>query len=204
MERALKWLQTLLQELEAQHGGLTHTVRWCANARTVVIQTDACPTGLGGFLMVDGFIAAYWYDEVSREDQDVLGVVIGDPAYQSELELLAVLISLHVFSPWLHDDVKPAGVIFRADNTSTLMAALELRGKSMLMAQLAAEVALQIEAMQLPFQFGQHVPGIANDIADSLSRISKHGRLPAALRRAQQMAVPQRGQAFYRSWQQSK
>ena len=204
VDQALRWLQPLLVECDHKFGGLTRTMRWSPSAPTMVIQTDACPTGMGGFLVKDGVIVAYWHDEVSKEDEMILGVKSGDPAFQSELELLAVLVSLHVFVPWLLGDDFPAAVIFRADNTATLLAALELRGKSVLMAQLAAEVALQIESMQLPSQFGQHVPGIANDIADRLSRMSKHGRLPDALQWAQCVSVPLRGQSFYRSWQQSQ
>lgn len=204
VDQALRWLQSLLVECDQKFGGLTRTMRWSPSAPTMVIQTDACPTGMGGFLVKDGVIVAYWHDEVSKEDEMILGVKSGDPAFQSELELLAVLVSLHVFVPWLLGDDFPAAVIFRADNTATLLAALELRGKSVLMAQLAAEVALQIESMQLPSQFGQHVPGIANDIADRLSRMSKHGRLPDALQWAQCVSVPLRGQSFYRSWQQSQ
>ena len=204
VDQALRWLEALLQEFDHKHGGLTKTLRWSPWARMMVIQTDACPTGMGGFLSVEGCIVAYWYDTIHPVDEEVLGVKKGDPAFQSELELLALLVSLRAFAEWLLGDEFPAGVLFRADNTATLMAAMELRGRSLLMAQLAAEVALEIESMQLPSQFGQHVPGIANDIADRLSRMSAHGELPNALQGAQQVAVPLRGRTFYRSWQQSQ
>ena len=204
VDQALRWLQSLLREFENSYGGLQRVVRWRPYAPVVVIQTDACPTGLGGFLMIQNEIVAFWHDSVTSMDVEVLGVTIGDPAFQSELELLAVLISLRSFRAWLLTDQGPAGVLLRADNTATLMAALELRGKSVLMAQLAAEVALEVEALQLPYQWGQHVPGVLNDVADQLSRMKPDSALPRVLVAACRIDVPQRDRSFYKSWQQTQ
>lgn len=201
VRHALQWLQSLLCEFDARHGGLKRTVRWRPFAPVVVIQTDACPTGLGGFIMVHNKIVAYWFDKVTNEDQEVLGVVYGDPSFQSELELLAVLVSLRVFKRWLSTDSGPAGILLKTDNTATLQAAMELRGKSVLMAQLASEVALEIEAIQVPYLWGQHVAGILNDIADKLSRMHEHSAVPAELSDAECVTGPLRTVDFYKSWQ---
>lgn len=203
VRQALVWLSALMNRFEEDCGGLQRVVRWRPFAPLMVVSTDACPSGMGGFLMVHNTFVAYWHDEVSSADEEALGVKKGDPAYQSELELLAVLISLRGFSSWLggvNGQGQPAGMLLRADNTSTLAAAMDLRGKSELMAQLAAEVALEIEALQLPHIMGQHVPGIANDVADRLSRVRGHEVVPKCLQGATFVPVPERTPSFYRAW----
>ena len=204
VEQALQWLATLLSDFQKMCGGVARTVRWRPTAPVVLIQTDACPTGMGGFVKIGQQFVAYWHDKVQPEDEEILGAVSGDPAFQSELELLAVLISFRVFRRWLEGPAGPAGVLLRVDNTATLMAAMELRGRSMLMAQLAAEVALEVERLQLPHMWGQHIPGLANDVADRLSRLKPDEPIPSALRCALQVAVPRRVRSFYRSWRQAQ
>ena len=62
--------------LDGQAPGLQVTFRSQPALRHVLVQTDACPTGMGGFL--------------ADNDAKLFGAVIGDPSYQSEWELLAV------------------------------------------------------------------------------------------------------------------
>ncbi|CAE7281168.1 Kcnh1, partial [Symbiodinium necroappetens] len=139
-------------------GALKRCFRWRPSAPVVLIQTDACPTGMGGFLKIGDRFAAWWADDVMQSDLETFHALKGDPTHQNEWELLAVWCSLEVFSPMLEQlSVKPQ-ILLRTDNTSTLQAALEHRASSPLLVALAAEIALSLEVRQLMPLWGQHVP----------------------------------------------
>ena len=200
VEHALRWLNALVQEADAMRPGLQHTFKWRPQAPSILIQTDACPTGMGGFLMIGGRYVAYWRDEVTNEDLDLLQAKKGDPSYQSEWELLAVWISLEVFKPWLVQKDASPQVTLRTDNMATIQAAMEYRAKSPIMTQLAAEISIQVELMQLQPLRAEHVPGILNDIADRLSRMRAGDAAPEPLQHAEQLSVPKRHRSNFRAW----
>ena len=200
VEHAIRWMNALVQEADALRPGLQHTFKWRPDAPVFLIQTDACPTGMGGFLMQGGRYVAYWHDKVSPEDLALLQATAGDPSYQSEWELLAVWISLEVFKKWLTTPESSPRVILRTDNTAAIQAAMEYRAKSPIMMQLAAEISIQVELMQLlPLQ-AEHVPGILNDLADKLSRLAPGEEAPAALREAVQLTPLKRHRSNFRAW----
>ena len=91
------------------------TFRW-----QLLIQTDACPAGMGGFLSIAGQIVAYWSDAISDEDCQLLGATRGDPAFQSEWALLAVWISFDVFAKFITPDLHGSCVMLRTDNTAVI------------------------------------------------------------------------------------
>ena len=159
VEHALTWLGQLTREMQLDQPGMQRHFRWRPNAPAVLVQTDACPTGMGGFLMVGGGFRMYWHRALNESDAVLFGAALGDPSFQSEWELLAVWISLETFVPLL---IQPEGnpqVVLHTDNTSVLTAALEHKAASPIMTRLAAEVALQLESFQLDPLWGQHVPG---------------------------------------------
>ena len=45
-----------------------------------------------------GQVASYWAEALTEEDARRYGASLGDPAWQSEGELLAIFVSLHVFA----------------------------------------------------------------------------------------------------------
>ena len=107
VQHAVRWLSALVHEMDQCRLSLQVTFRW-----QLLIQTDACPAGMGGFLSIAGQIVAYWSDAISDEDCQLLGATRGDPAFQSENELLAVWISRcfcqfhHSGSSWQLCDVE--------------------------------------------------------------------------------------------------
>ncbi|CAK9112875.1 unnamed protein product [Durusdinium trenchii] len=200
VEHALTWLKALVSACTPDGSTMQKVYRWHPTPWTILIQCDACPTGMGGFVAIAGKIEAFWYDSVTCTDEELLGCKRGDPSHQSELELLTVLVSVKAFQAFVMSPAGPANVLLRVDNTATLAAALDLRGKSPIMAQLAAELAMELEHLGVPFIWGQHVPGVMNDIADRLSRMNTEQRLPLELARAKQVLVPIRDRSYYRSW----
>ena len=95
--------------MHLRHGrfGLCEAHKWRPRAATIVVQTDASPFG----------------EELQGWDFQLFGSVRGDPAFQSEYELLAMLVALRVFARQIYR-AGALQVAIRGDNTSTLHTAL--------------------------------------------------------------------------------
>lgn len=200
VEHAVRWLHALIQEMDADRPGLAKTFRYRPEPRYIMLQTDACPTGMGGFIMMGNDYVAYWSSPVLEEDLQLMGSSPGDPSFQSEWETLAVWISLEAFKEWLLDENHPVQVILRTDNMAVIHAVNELRARSPIMTQLTAEISMQVELLQLlPLQ-AQHVPGVLNKIADSLSRQSTEQSVPWQLQHSRCIPAPQRTAKDFRAW----
>ena len=174
--------------LRFRHGG----VRWR-------IRTDASPYGLGGYIMNEhNQVAAYWADKLTPEDLSRFDATIGDPAFQAEWELLAVLISLHVFA----NELCSAWGCFavQSDSKAALGTAMKLASPRPSMNAIAAEIAIQLEVLHAEVIIGEHVSGTLNFVADALSRLSSGKELPKSLHDCPRRAAPVRGAGFYKAW----
>lgn len=164
----------------------------------VVIESDACPTGIGAAMYWGGQVR--WFFSYNFTDGD-LAVIGGgaerSPAYQSEFELLAILMCIKVFPPFLKEKCQ---LFFRADNVAALQAALEFKAHSPIMALLAGEVALELEHLDLPELQGRHLAGLLNDTADKLSR----GQIPLTCASASRVDVVAIDGDFFRAWPQAQ
>ena len=88
-----------------------------------------------------------------------------------------------------------------SDNVSALIMVVKMRASGQCTSLIARELALDIaDALYEPLVVS-HVPGIANILADWLSRKRARGdsRLPAALRHARCRTLPHRGGAWWRT-----
>ena len=152
---------------------------------------------MGAYLMIAGEYVAYWHDKVTNADLELLGATAGDPAFQSEWELLTVWISIETFMRVLKElDCNPQIWL----RTATISAAMDYRAKSPLMVQLAAEISIQIEVHQLAQIRAEHVLGIRNKLANQLSRMQTHDPVPRQLCNAQQLTPQSRGKHSFRAW----
>ena len=196
---AVSWISALVT-----HGSgtvqLCKLYRWRPHSPAVLVQTDASPYGLGGTLTIGGSFVAYFADKISDIDCQRFGSTVGDPAFQSEYELLAVLVAIRVFSTLFLAGGEVAQVTIRTDNMAVVHAALRYRSGSPVMVQLTAELCLELESLQLSHVLAQHTPGTMNYVADKLSRLSLDGyTIPEALLGCKQCAVPPRDDSFYRA-----
>lgn len=194
---AIRWLHCLVQ------GEGTHSLQkvycWRPWAPVVLIQTDACPWGIGGFLCIGGEFVAHFHDILHEEDYLRFGAQPGDPAFQSEYELLAMLVAVKAFSPWIRGNNEIAKVMLRSDNMATVTAALAYKSSSPLMAQLTAELVLELEFLGVGHVFAQHVAGSLNFLADKLSRLGAD-KVPSQLKYSQLVSAPPRTDSFFRAW----
>ena len=115
------------------------------------LQTDASPFGLGGTL------SAYFTDCSHAEDFALFGSTRGDPAFQSEYEMLAMLVALRVFGPILVAAGCHSQVMLRSDNMDVVHSAMRFKAGS-IMVQLTAKICLELEHLQLAHVLAQHVP----------------------------------------------
>eukprot|EP00435_Cladocopium_sp_Y103_P030056 s3225_g7.t1 len=168
----------------------------------VSIITDASPWGLGGYLMVNNTVIAYFSSAITQQDESILGLKIGDAAGQQVLEALAVLVALRLWQKYWR---KPGvSLRIRSDNVSTLTLLVKLRPKytSHGMSIVARELALEFGTSSYKPLFFQHIPGFSNDWADLLSRLhqpDKQVELPEMLLKTKQVDPMPRNQSYYRA-----
>ena len=91
----------------------------------------------------------------------------------------------------------------RGDSVTALRLVTKLASPSARMNAIGAEIALELEALQIEEVFAQHSPGKLLVIADWLSRIySPDGRseVPEELKTSKRKEVPVRDSSFYKVW----
>ena len=174
----MKQVQLALSTLHrmTQCSSLNATFHWQPRALWQ-IQTDASVFGFGGILWYGRQPVAWWADEIQEWDLALLGARTGDPAWQSEWELLAVAISVKLFG----SQIASQAVHLTTDNTGVLHTALNLRASSPGMVAIAAELACVLRQYDVDLRQGDHVRSAANYLADALSRLSRGAAVPALL-----------------------
>ena len=165
---------------------------------TLLLQTDASPYGLGGILIQQKQVIAYFSSALTSDDHMLFNATPGDPSFQSEYELLAVLVGLRSSAKIIADS-GATRVVLKGDNTATLNAAMNHRASSPLMAQLTAELVLELEAQGIHTIVAQHLPGLLNVSPGKLSRPHTEA-IPSELHRVLRLDTQRRTQHFYRTW----
>ena len=164
----------------------------------VEIVLDASPWGLGAFIMKDGLHLEWFSSEISKEEADALGIVIGSSASQQAAEALAILVALRTWLPkWLSTGTS---LRVKSDSTSALILTLQMKTRGSATSIIARELALTLAAANFYPAIAEHIPGIANQICDELSRKHVPGRtfkLPAILKNVTEAVLPIRGREFY-------
>ena len=128
-------------------------------------------------------------------------VSIGDAAGQQLWEALALLVSLRLWGKYFKGG--QAQLKLRGDSVVALTLATKLASSSRLLNAIGAEIALELEVLDISEVFGSHSPGKLLVIADHLSRIHMPGHsgdLPAELASAKRREAPMRDGSFYRVW----
>lgn len=196
----LRWI---LAFVNRQCGALVRTysvLRHTEKSGAVRITLDASPWGIGAFITVDTNIVSWFESKLDHHDERVFGHKIGEAAGQQCWECLAMLVALRL---WGHI-WKQRRVTFavRADNVTVLTLLLKMKTptRSPGINLIAREVALEVGDSAYYPRIFEHTPGIANVIADALSRLHQPGKrteIFLALRNVQRVQAPPRLPKFF-------
>ena len=111
-----------------------------------------------------------------------------------------MLVALRIWSElWLKGRIM---LTVRSDNLATLALVAKMQPHSPQMGIIAREVALDIAVASYAPDIVEHLPGVANTISDSLSRLHNPDKLynvPDCLREVVQESVPTRGENWYKA-----
>jgi hypothetical protein len=184
------WLQHLLHEDERAPFELRRTIYAisppAASTSSWSLRTDASPWGGGAAIYSSDEVIEYTSWVWTDHDAAHLGVVTGDPAFQTFWELLAVALALEL---WGKEFTKVSLAVLN-DNTAALQGLLDLAGKGIQLA-IARELAWRKAKFGWQLAVG-HLPAEQNTIADSLSRLSAPDAavLPEELEGARRREAP--------------
>ena len=166
----------------------------------VQITWDASPFGMGAFLTINGTIVEYFAIPISADDEVNLEAKSGGCEGQQLWECLSGLIAMRQWSSsWRQARVH---LHLRGDNVASLVLFSALKTHSKQLAIIAREFALDLGVASFRPEVIQHLPGIANVLADSLSRkFDPHKTfvLHPALQRATEVTPPPRPKSWWRS-----
>ena len=165
------------------------------------VYTDACVWGLGAWLVIDGIAVEFFAIPLSQHDLTFFGFDLGDNKGQQCWETLAILVALRHWKPkWVH---LRARLGFNADNVTALTAIAAFKAqRSTAVSRIARELALEISDAEFAPEFCNHIPGIANGVADTLSRRYPPGKtfvVPKELANAVDVHPVPHSDGYYRS-----
>ena len=163
------------------------------------IVADASPTGLGAFLRIHNVIKEYAFDFITADDERVLKVKKLGSEGQQVWEGLALLAALRLWRHHWQD--KRVSLQVKPDSVSALIMVVKMKTSGVGTSILAREMALDIADALYEPSVCEHIPGIANVIADHLSRMSEQAGapLPAQLCHARRRRFEPRDADWWRT-----
>ena len=159
---------------------------------------DASPWGIGGVLYRDGQPFRWFASPLHPHDLQLFQACVGDSAFTTLWELLAVVVGLKV---WRAGQVGVA-VQLRSDSLSALQAIAKNSAKHNGLSLLLQELSLEQAEFSFTFDELIHIPGVSNVLPDALSRLWAPGeaqkQFPESLLSVQETSVPNRDRCFWR------
>eukprot|EP00435_Cladocopium_sp_Y103_P074226 s203_g47.t1 len=178
IDHAVTWLSRMVAAKGCFLDGtpvrpLERVFRWEPGLPAISLVTEASTTGLGAVLFQAGAPITYFAHTLRDSDCRSLGggARTHDPSFQSEWELLAILLAVHLFSKFLVG--QRVQIVVQSDSSSALEAVMNFRAHSPIMVRLACELAIEVELLGINALWGRHVPGVRNTLADRLSRVAE-------------------------------
>ena len=162
---------------------------------------DASPWGIAGVLLLDGRAQEYFSDALSTHDVEIFKHQIGESDGQQTWEALAALVAIRVWrSRWQKHRVR---LTVKGDNVAMLTLIVNLRPKSAQLQLIGQELALEFCHFSFVPIVAKHLPGVANTVADALSRLHQPGSTKDPnleyLKQARSIQVPAREISYYQS-----
>ena len=197
IDQTLRWIWFFLSRSSGRLTRQWYVDSYSSDVADVCFILDASPWGLGGLLVIGSSIIAYFTSPLDEHDEKRFGARIGQSNGQQIWEALCILVALKVWREhWAHRKVT---LTIKSDNVSALVLAAQLKAKGSRriiakeLAYIYAEAAFEPTILQ-------HIPGVANTLADTLSRMDMLGlpmALPSKLSHIAQSQIPVRTDDFY-------
>ena len=163
----------------------------------MTMTLDASPWGLGGILQRNVIIISWSSSPLSKHDQRIHKRRIGSSSGQQIWECLVYLVALRTWEEFWLD--RRLTVTVRSDNIAALFLGAQMKAKASNL--IAREVALVYSESSFEPRVFVHLPGVANVLADHLSRMSAPGypdNIPAELEGVLQAHTPVRKKDWYK------
>ena len=159
------------------------------------------PLGVrGGFLLVGSRPVSWFATKFTAADESAVGLASGTSAFQQVGEALAILFGMRAWvdrwagaTPRLH---------VRSDSVTALSLLARMQTSSPHTAVVARELALTLCQSCIRPRILEHTPGVANKVADVLSRRYEPGVpfvLPKVLQNIPECVLPSRDTGYYRA-----
>ena len=149
-------------------------------------------------LAVNDSPQAWFADTLQSEDLVKFHAEVGDSAFTTIWELLAVVVAIKFWAS-KHQGL---AVAVRSDSLSALQVFAKQRARAPGLSCLLQELALEQAAFSFVYDDLTHIPGVSNKVPDALSRLcapSEAGKpFPKELAGVPQCKVPPRDAAWWR------
>ena len=198
VQEPLSWILAFLARSAGSVTREFHCDQHFNRGEQVVIYFDASTTGFGAWLALDHKPRFYTQGVFSELDCRTLNITNEQSKAQQAFEALALLIALRLWLPLFRHHRTCVRV--RGDNLAALSLLVKMQPHSPALQLIARELALEVSMSSFTPDFAEHVAGISNTIADTLSRRQELGssyRLPTALIDAEYMAPERRNEEWW-------
>ena len=177
MDTALHWILALCAGI---HGPLRRSFPLYSQVQSELdyLATDACPWGMAGVLFRRGAPVAWYACPLSKDDLRRFDAVVGESGWNTTWEALALLIACRLWlvdspasgSPFADRGVSVAARV-KSDSLSALRAMAKLASSSPALNLISRELALDSVLGLYTVGLCIHIPGVANNLPDALSRM---------------------------------
>ena len=186
-------------------GAIVRTMHIDAHFRRgpqISIVTDACPSGMGGYITVDGWPVEFFTSRATEQDARNLGLELKEGSTcQQAFEALALLIALRLWK--YHWSKVRCTVHVATDNIAALTVVCKMQTSSPSLGVIAREMALDVADAVYEPTLATHIPGVANITADALSRRYVKGapafEIPPALAHSTEVTPEDRDERWWRT-----
>ena len=194
----LTWILAFLRWENGSVIRVFHCLQYFNRGEQVNLYFDASTTGFGCWMQLGDKAIKWMSGTFNNIDTKMLQIVNEDSKAQQAFEAMALLIMLRQWYDFLAEWRFTVRV--RGDNLAALSLLSKMQPKSPSLALVARELSLVISSGSFSPNFAEHLPGVSNTVADTLSRKSELGvsfKLPSILEGVEETVPDERDQDWW-------
>jgi hypothetical protein len=152
--------------------------------------------GHRGVLYLKNQPIAFFADQIQQGDLQLFNAKIGDPAFTTLWEALAIAVAIKLWTSKLGPS---ASFELRSDSLGALSAIAKKASRATEMNKIIAEIALMEAVLGVSITSLSHIPGLSNDTPDALSRLwaPEAKSIPDRLQEVTREDCPVRDRSFW-------